>query len=74
MTVPQMAQQIWKEKQGLKRGAKPKLTPEQARDIREMYANKSDPIGWSVPQIARTFGVSAATVNKALNGGYDNVR
>jgi DNA invertase Pin-like site-specific DNA recombinase len=50
-----------------KRGRKPKLSPEQIKDVREMYANKTDPIGWSVPAIARVMGVSVSTIHKALN-------
>lgn len=51
-----------------KRGRKPKLTKADVVEIKRMYANTTDPIGWSIPAIARVFGVSTATVNKAING------
>ena len=54
----------------MKRGRKAKLTDADIREIREMYANTTDPIGWSVPQIAKQFKVSTATIHKALNGNY----
>lgn len=46
------------------------MTPAQATEAREMYAEKTGP-GWTVRGIARYFGVSMATVNKALAGKYD---
>lgn len=52
-------------------GRKRKLTDTDVKEIREMYSNTTDPIGWSVPQIAKQFHVSTATIHKALNGKYD---
>lgn len=50
----------------MKRGRKPKLSMEDIREIKRMYAVVHP--RWSVPQIARSFSVSVATIHKALNG------
>ena len=49
----------------MKRGRKPKLSEEDKIEIKRMYAVVSP--AWTVPQIAKSFGVSVATVHKALN-------
>lgn len=49
----------------MKCSGKPKVTREDIAEIRRMYAIKDK--RWSVPQIARSFGVSAATINKVQN-------
>jgi DNA invertase Pin-like site-specific DNA recombinase len=43
-------------------GRKPKLTPDQAAEIRDMYAGV-----WTIAQIARFFRVDAALIHKVLD-------
>jgi len=57
----------------VKRGRKPDLTPEQARELREAYYDKSGK--WSRIALAKCFGVSLATVDVVINkrGDYQEV-
>ena len=48
-----------------KLGRRPKLTPDDVAEIQRMYSVKDKP--WTVPQIAKSFGVSVALVHKVLN-------
>lgn len=43
-------------------GRKPKLTPEQVAEVRDMYNGT-----WTVAWIARYFKVSAAIIHRVLN-------
>lgn len=52
---------------------RPHLTPEEAREVRELYGQaRSGPGNWSVAQLARSFGVSAAVIRAAIDqrGAY----
>jgi hypothetical protein len=57
-------------------GRKPALTPEQAQEIREAYADRHPKAKWSVRLLAKSFGVSHAVVQAALNrrGAYRTER
>ena len=51
----------------MKKGRRPKLTPEEAEEVRDMYRGP-----WKASQIARYFKVSTAVIHAVLNrtGAY----
>ena len=56
-------------------GRKPKLSEEQAREVRELYAQSRDkhtPAYWDTRSLAKSFGVSQAVINAVINrtGAY----
>lgn len=56
-------------------GRRPKLTPEQAQEVRALYAQSRDkhtPAYWDTRSLAKSFGVTQAVINAVINrtGAY----